>query len=277
MGQRRQVHEKLHTATAGGPRVTRRDAIRRFSKNSSDRVWLASFQFSTTEAFILEFGPGYIRFWYNHAQLLDGDNNILEIDTPWGADDLTRNGKFGLSLQQSADVIYITCTNGNYPVYKLTRNTNTNWSLAEASFSGGPFADINSDKSSVVYTDQFRIWSEDGNDLPDGTPTTTSLCNITANTDIFQTAHVGCLFTSKPALMLWMMIPVIAVTYPPGLLAHQKLSPPVFSAVQMGNITKTWTAPRPVIRSLHGQLAPTGMEAVVMRRSGDIQAVAGDH
>lgn len=106
-------------------------------KNSSDRVWLASFQFSTTEAFILEFGPGYIRFWYNHAQLLDGDNNILEIETPWGADDLTRNGKFGLSLQQSADVIYITCTNGNYPVHKLTRNTNTNWSLAEAGFSGG--------------------------------------------------------------------------------------------------------------------------------------------
>lgn len=103
-----------------------RDAIRRLSKNSSDRVWLASFQFSTTEAFILEFGPGYIRFWYNHAQLLDGDNNILEIETPWGADDLTRNGKFGLSLQQSADVIYITCTNGNYPVHKLTRNTNTN-------------------------------------------------------------------------------------------------------------------------------------------------------
>ncbi|EPY4432601.1 hypothetical protein ACXDK0_002149 [Klebsiella pneumoniae] len=163
-------------------------------KNSSDRVWLASFQFSTTEAFILEFGPGYIRFWFNHAQLLDDENNILEVSTPWGAGDLTRNGKFGLSLQQSADVIYITCTNGNYPVYKLTRNTNTNWSLAEASFSGGPFADINSDKSSVVYTDQFRIWSEDGNDLPDGTPTTTSLCNITANTDIFQASHVGCLF-----------------------------------------------------------------------------------
>ncbi len=35
----------------------RRDAIRRFSKNSSDRVWLASFQFSTTEAFILGVWP----------------------------------------------------------------------------------------------------------------------------------------------------------------------------------------------------------------------------
>lgn len=38
-------------------------------KDSSARVWLASFQFSTTEAFILEFGPEYIRFWFNHAQL----------------------------------------------------------------------------------------------------------------------------------------------------------------------------------------------------------------
>jgi hypothetical protein len=170
VGQRRQVHEKLHTATAGARASPRGTYYAGSVKTAATRVWLASFQFSTTEAFILEFGPGYIRFWYNHAQLLDGDNNILEIDTPWGADDLTRNGKFGLSLQQSADVIYITCTNGNHPVYKLTRNTNTNWSLAEASFSGGPFADINSDKSSVVYTDQFRIWSEDGNDLPDGTP-----------------------------------------------------------------------------------------------------------
>ena len=155
---------------------------------------MASFQFSTTEAFILEFGPEYIRFWYDHSQLLDSDDNILEVETPWSADDLTNNGKFGLSLQQSADVIYITCTNGDYPVYTLTRNTNTDWTLAEATFSGGPFPDINSDKSIVVYTDQFRIYSDDGADLPDGTPTTTSLCNITANSDIFESSHVGCLF-----------------------------------------------------------------------------------
>ncbi|GAA0494735.1 hypothetical protein [Tatumella punctata] len=166
-------------------------------KDSSVRAWLASFVFNTTQAFILEFGPSYIRFYSDHGVAEDSSGNALEISSPWSAFDLVNDdGGFGLSMVQSGDVIYICCHTGDTVPYKLTRVSNTNWTLTAFDISGalGPFADINSDKSSVVYTDQFRIYSTDGADLPDGTPTTTSLCTITANDAIFDSSQVGGLF-----------------------------------------------------------------------------------
>lgn len=166
-------------------------------KDSSSRAWLASFIFNTTQAFILEFGPKYIRFYSDHGVAEDASGSALEISSPWSSDDLINSdGGFGLSMVQSGDVIYICCHSGLTPTYKLTRVSNTDWTLDEFNYSsaGGPFADINSDRSIVVYTDQFRMWSESGDDLPDGTPTTTSLCTLTASENIFNSSQVGSLF-----------------------------------------------------------------------------------
>lgn len=95
-------------------------------KNSSDRVWLAKFEYNTTQAFILEFGPLYIRFYSNHGVSLDGSSNPLEVTSPYTASDLTNSdGAFGLSMVQSGDVIYICTHTGNKPPYKLSRLSNT--------------------------------------------------------------------------------------------------------------------------------------------------------
>ncbi|ELY5938434.1 hypothetical protein SNN83_001511 [Cronobacter malonaticus] len=166
-------------------------------KNSANRVWLAKFEYNTTQAFILEFGPGYIRFYSDHGVALDGGGNPLELTTPYTADDLTNDdGGFGLSMVQSGDVIYICCYNGNKPPYKLSRISNTNWTLIPFDYAnaGGPFETINSDRTITVYTNQFRVWSSTGATRPDGTPTTTSLCTITASSPIFTSGHEGGLF-----------------------------------------------------------------------------------
>lgn len=39
-------------------------------KTSADRSWLVRFEFNTTQAYQLEFGNGYIRFWSNHGQVV---------------------------------------------------------------------------------------------------------------------------------------------------------------------------------------------------------------
>lgn len=39
-------------------------------KNSASRTWLVRFEFNTTQAYQLEFGDGYIRFWANHGQVV---------------------------------------------------------------------------------------------------------------------------------------------------------------------------------------------------------------
>lgn len=162
-------------------------------KNSGDRVWLGRFEFNTTQAFILEFGLKYIRFYTKHGLATDDNGNHLEIETPYAMEDLTsEDGTFGLGMVQSGDVIYI--CHEKHQTQKLSRLTNTNWTLEPVNFSGGPFENTNSDTAITVYTDQFKIWSEDGADLPDGTPTTSTLCTVQANKDIFNAAQVGSLF-----------------------------------------------------------------------------------
>lgn len=166
-------------------------------KNSNQKVWLAKFEFSTTQAFILEFGPSYIRFYSDHGVALDGSGSLLEVSTPFTAEELTnRDGGLGLSMVQSGDVIYICSHTGNLPPYKLSRVSNTNWTIEAFDYAAahGPFRDINSDRTVTVHTDQFRIWSANGATRPDGTPTTTTLCTITANSPIFDSGHVGGLF-----------------------------------------------------------------------------------
>lgn len=164
---------------------------------SGNKVWLAKFEYNTTQAFLLEFGPGYVKFYSNHGVALDGSGNPLVITSPYSAGDLTNSdGAFGLSMVQSGDVIYICSHTGNTPPYKLSRLSNTNWTLTplDYSASGGPFADVNSDRSVTVYTDAFRPWSADGATRPDGTPTSSGLCKITANGSIFTSGMVGSLF-----------------------------------------------------------------------------------
>lgn len=166
-------------------------------KNSDQKVWLAKFEFNTTQAFVLEFGPEYIRFYSDHGVALNASDAILEVTTPFTASELTNtDGGFGLSMVQSGDVIYICTHTGNLPPYKLSRESNTNWTIEAFDYSGahGPFRDINSDRTITVRTDQFRIWSANGATRPDGTPTTTTQCTISANSAIFDAAHVGGLF-----------------------------------------------------------------------------------
>ncbi|MBV4365921.1 hypothetical protein [Erwinia phyllosphaerae] len=166
-------------------------------KDSGQKVWLARFEYNTTQAFILEFGPGYIKFYSDHGVALDASGNALQVGAPYTADDLTNDdGGFGLSMVQSGDVIYICCYSGNVPPYKLSRNSNTNWTLAAFDYAsaGGPFADINSDKGVLVYTDRWRPWSANGQPLADGTITDSNLVTVTANAAIFDTGLVGSLF-----------------------------------------------------------------------------------
>src|ERR1700686_1972475 len=44
-------------------------------KNSANRTWLRRFVFSQTQAFVLEFGDHYVRFYANHGPLLSTGNS----------------------------------------------------------------------------------------------------------------------------------------------------------------------------------------------------------
>lgn len=164
-----------------GPAV-RRPGTRfvREVKDSADITWLLPFTFNNQQAFILEFGDQYIRFYTNHGIVLSG-GLPYEIATPYAAADLTAaDGTFALDYVQSGDVIYL--THGSYPVQKLSRFGNTNWTIAAVIFTNGPFKDQNVDQS-ITVTPSANI----------GTIT------LTASSGIFQSGHVGSYFYLEPS------------------------------------------------------------------------------
>lgn len=145
-------------------------------KASGDRVWLVPFIFSTLDAFTLEFGPLYIRFYRSRGVLVDGGDVIYEIETPYTADDLTRtDGAFGLRFEQSLDVVYIACATKRPRI--LRRASNLDWTVALLELDGGPFQDQNEDKTVTMVVS--------------GTLTEGGTVTVTATDDVFVPAHVG--------------------------------------------------------------------------------------
>jgi hypothetical protein len=150
-------------------------------KASANRTWLATFEFNNTQAYVLEFGHQYIRFYTNHGQLLSS-GSVYEISTPYSASDLTdtTDGTFKLSMVQSGDVIYI--AHPSYPLQKLSRLGNTNWTIAAAPLTNGPFKTQNTTRSTTVYASA-----------------TTGTVTLTASSAIFSSAMVGSFFYIEPA------------------------------------------------------------------------------
>jgi hypothetical protein len=61
-------------------------------KTSANRTWLVKFEFNTQQAYVLEFGDGYIRFFTNHGQLLTSGVTGWVTATPYVVGDLRTNG-----------------------------------------------------------------------------------------------------------------------------------------------------------------------------------------
>ena len=100
-------------------------------KTSAKATRLVPFQFSVTQAYILEFGDTYIRV-YKDSGRIEQSGTPVEIATPYLEADL-----FNLTFAQSADVLYI--AHKNYAPRKLSRTSHTAWTLETIKFQGGPF------------------------------------------------------------------------------------------------------------------------------------------
>ncbi len=96
-------------------------------KDSSKRTRLIPFTFSVSQTFVLEFGPGYVRFHTNGATLVDGGGIPYEVATPFAEADL-----FDLHYIQSNDVL--TLVHPNYPPKELRRLGPLSWTLTDISF-----------------------------------------------------------------------------------------------------------------------------------------------
>ena len=124
------VLENMMVMPHGG--ATRRPGLRFVAevKDSSKKVRLIPFQFSTEQAYILEFGDQYIRFYMNQGQIMS-EGSPYEISTPYTEDELAE-----LKFTQSADVMYI--VHPEHEPRKLSRTGHTSWTLSTVSFTSTP-------------------------------------------------------------------------------------------------------------------------------------------
>ena len=132
-------------ATVPGPLV-RRGGTRYVAavKDSADRCWLVRFEYSATQAWILEFGDLYVRFYTLHGVVESSPGVPYEIVSPYAAADLTNSdGSFALSIVQSGDVLYIASQTRTYAPRTLTRVANTNWVFATYAPDQGPLLELN--------------------------------------------------------------------------------------------------------------------------------------
>ena len=111
-------------------------------KDSTKKTRLISFEFSTVQTYILEFGDQYIRFYKDNGVILDG-GSPYEISSPYLEAEL-----FDIKFAQSADTMYICHPNHN--PRKLTRTGHTNWLLTNEVIINGPFMDHNIETTTLT-------------------------------------------------------------------------------------------------------------------------------
>lgn len=112
------------------------------TKYSTAAVRLIPFQFSTTQAYMIEAGNQYFRI-YKDSGILTSNNSPVEITTAY-----TTSNIFNLQYAQNADTMYIVSAT-HHPM-KLTRSSHYLWSLAQVDFTGGPWLPDNSDSAAYM-------------------------------------------------------------------------------------------------------------------------------
>lgn len=106
-------------------------------KTAEKATRLVPFEFSTTQAYMLEFGENYIRVYKDGGQIETGSPSApVEITTTYAESEL-----FELQFAQSADILYI--THYNHDPAQLSRTSHTAWTLAASVFEDGPYLDEN--------------------------------------------------------------------------------------------------------------------------------------
>lgn len=111
-------------------------------KSSAAVCRLIPFEFSITQAYMIEVGNAYLRFCANYGQILSG-GVPYEVVSPWATADLA-----ALKFVQSADVLYV--FHPNYVPRKISRTSSTSWTVTAVTFLDGPYLPLNATATTLT-------------------------------------------------------------------------------------------------------------------------------
>lgn len=138
---------------AEGP-ATRRPGTRFVTRTKGDGVVrLIPFEFSTVQAYVIEAGAGYFRFFRNGGVIESSPGVAYEIANPYSVADLPL-----LRWVQSADVLYL--AHPNHAPRKLSRVGHTAWTLTTISFTATPAEWTGTNYPGVVaFFEERLVWA----------------------------------------------------------------------------------------------------------------------
>jgi len=137
--------------------------------DSTKPVRLIPFEYSTTQAYVIELGDETARFYMDSGIIVSSGTTPYQISTPWPAEDVAL-----IRFVQSADVMYV--VHPDYKPYKLTRTGHTAWTIEAMDYLNGPFLEMNETEITIS-----------------GSATTGSI-SLTASAAIFDADHVDSLW-----------------------------------------------------------------------------------
>jgi hypothetical protein len=144
--------------------------------HTKDTSWI-EFVFSTdNQAYMIEVGDFYFRFWTQGGQVVDGSDVPVEVVTPYSEFEI-RDIQFVLV----GNVLYL--AHPDHEPQTLTRQSHTSWVLADMEFVDGPYLPINNTDNEVTSSA----------DLTAGTNTTLTFDTTEGinDGDGFQSTDVG--------------------------------------------------------------------------------------
>lgn len=166
-------------------KADRRTGSRYVSSSKTDGVArLIPFEYSTIQAYVIEAGNLYMRFYRNRGRLESPPGTPVEIVTPYTTADLP-----DLKWVQSADVMYI--VHPKYAPRKLSRLTATSFSLTILDQRDGPYLDENVTATTLTFAS-----SSDG-----ATTTVTSSTALFAATDVGRLIRIRSSSTASWAII----------------------------------------------------------------------------
>lgn len=143
-----------------------------------ENVIFASFSYSENENYIIELGPHYMRFFKNHAPILNNDGTPYEISTPFSNNCLP-NLKY---LFHKKKIYFVMCV--DFPQI-LERFSDTNWVLKRQELDGPYSHQITSSPPRGISVKWSSVAGADGDGYQG------EINEITSTVPIFDPSDIG--------------------------------------------------------------------------------------
>ena len=114
------------------------------AKSGTLTTRLIPFVFNKSQAYVLEVGDGYARFYTPAGQIVSGMTPV-ELQMPYAASEV-----FDLEFAQRADTMFI--AHAQDPIQRLKRISNSQWAIGPAPFDPAPIEEIGKRSATGVLT-----------------------------------------------------------------------------------------------------------------------------